>query len=81
MKVTEISEVVSKLLPAKVRAWAYVIFFIAIAVLSYLGAISEGEAAMWLLLAGNILGFAGNGLALLNKPVPLTTNGKVEQND
>lgn len=65
---SNISVVVDKLFPPKVRLAIYVVVFLIAAVLVIIGIVTEDEASKWLFLIGNILGIGGTGLAVLNRP-------------
>jgi nitrate/nitrite transporter NarK len=63
------STVNDKLLPPQVRTIIYLIVVLACVTCLILGVITEDQANNILLLIGTVLGIAGGGLALINRPV------------
>lgn len=54
------------IIPEKTRAWIYRISLALVPVLTGYGVIAESKAALWVGLAGAILGFSTNALASAN---------------
>lgn len=69
--VPNLSLVVDKILPPRVRYWVYVVLCTALTVLAIIGKVTQTDADKWISLAGEILGISGLGLAIANKPRPL----------